>query len=302
MTLDPSPTLFILNKRAGHGAAGRRFGRIRPLLTPNDAVAVTSRHTGAAALAAEAANSGYETIVAAGGDGTVNQVISGLAGSGFRPTLGILPIGGANDFAHTLGLPRTPCEALAVIRTGRRRQIDVGEIRLFHSGSTLYFANALGMGVSGEVAVAAAGDKRWGSAVAYLAPLAARLFTQHPRRVLVRTGETVITRRLLVGTVANGRREGRLFVTAPMARIDDGLLDLLTVEDVRPPLRPVFVLHSILGRFRRARGVHRQRITSATVEAIDPLPCHADGEPFGLQPGDRMTVTVLPAHLTILAP
>ena len=142
---------LIANEDAGDGRGREALHCIRALLSPDDVVAVTMSAGDARVLAARAAARGHNLIVALGGDGTVNEVVNGIAAAGSGTTLGIIPGGSGNDFAWTLGIPADPVDALAVLRTSVARRIDIG-LLTFPSGATRRYVNTFGLGASGHVA------------------------------------------------------------------------------------------------------------------------------------------------------
>ena len=294
---------FVLNEHAGNGRSARVFDQVRHLLHDGDEVGVTQCAGDGRRLAEEAARAGHDVVVAVGGDGTINETVNGLAERGFGAALGILPFGGANDFAFTLGLPREPAQAMQLLRRGSMRPIDVAHVT-FHSPDEppRYYVNILGMGLSGAIAASAESEKRLGGAFTYLALLLLRMFRAGPTRFEVAAGGEVLARRALAAHVANGRREGRMFRVAPDAQIDDALLDVVAVEDIPRAARAAFILQVLRGRLlEMKRVVHRQTET-ATIRAVDPLTCHMDGEPFVMAPGQEARVEVRPGALRVVAP
>lgn len=291
---------FVVNEKAGRGAGARAFARVRPLLSADEAFAFTTCFGDGERIAAEAAAAGHSTVVAVGGDGTINEVVNGLAGEGFQPVLGILPAGGANDLAHSLGLPERPEEALALLRRRPTRRIDVGLVD-FGGGRRRYYVNMLGMGVSGRIAAMTRDHKRGGS-LTYLLPLLRLMFGAQPVRFQISAGDRVLVASATIAHLANGRREGKLFPIAPHAKLDDGLLELFAVGDVPHLERPLYALRGLLGRVHPNRYVTRESVPHVTVRALDPLPCHMDGEPFALGPEESMNVRSDPQRLTVIAP
>lgn len=293
---------FVVNEHAGDGGSRRIFQRLRSLLNSDDEIATTRSAGDGQRLAAEAVGAGHRLVVAVGGDGTVNETVNGLAETGFQAVLGILPAGGANDLAYALGLPTDPEQALATLRRNNVRRIDVGLIKFQGARDQRYYVNMLGMGVSGEIAAITQGKKRFGGTFSYLALLLSKILSGHPMRFQLSVqGKTILERGLTVH-LANGRREGRLFPIAPSARLDDGLLDLVTVEDVPILSRPLYIFQVLRGKLLEQRRVRHRRVEAATIHTIDPLPCHMDGEPFLLQPGQEARVEVLKGALQVVAP
>jgi len=172
-----------------------------------------------------------DLLIAAGGDGTLNEVLHGLMDLSevTRPILGIVPLGTANDFASGCGIPRNPTEALALCMKGDGVPIDVGK------ANDHWFMNAASSGFGAEITATTSPDlKRLLGPAAYTlmgAILAINL--HHYRGKLLLPGRE-ITGSGLVAIVGNGRQTGGGIQVAPRARIDDGLLDVLVVREISP--------------------------------------------------------------------
>ena len=139
----------IINPRSGRGRAREQTGLIDTLGHRYGELDIvpTQRPGHATELAAAAAGEGYDLVAAAGGDGTVNEVVNGLVGAGERASLpmGIIPIGSGNDLAFGLGIRETPEEAVQRIFTGRPRAIDLARVT-DDRGQSRVFQNNLGIG------------------------------------------------------------------------------------------------------------------------------------------------------------
>lgn len=291
----------IANENAGHGRGGGVLAAVRPLLPAGAAVAVTMCAGDARVLAAKAAGRGEDVIVALGGDGTVNEAVNGIADAGFGAALGIIPGGGGNDFAFALGIPVEPEAAVATLLGGQRRSIDLG--LLTRSGhAARHYVNTFGMGVSGYVAqlAEAHGSKR--GTYSYALELVKMMFRVRPWPFELAVDGEKVSQAAAYAQIANGRREGRVFMVAPDAELDDGLLDLLVVTDVPLAKRPWFVIRGGSGHVPPGENVIRRRVSSAVIRAGAPLPCHVDGEPFTLEEGVEARVEVLSRRLTVVAP
>lgn len=296
------PLFLVVNLHAGGGRGRRVFRRLKPLLRSGDRFAFTQRPGDGRRIAVQAARAGSRLVVAVGGDGTVNEVANGLADEGFPAALGIVPAGGGNDFAYALGIPRQPERALALLRRGAVRRVDLGSVALDGGRWQRCYVNVLGMGLSGSIAALSRGEKRLGGDLTYLGLLLRKLFSVRPWRFELSLDERPLLRRALVGYLANGRREGRLFPIAPGARLDDGLLEAVAVEDVPLAKRPWYALQVLRGRLLHLPEVRHDRAARAIVHAGDPLSCHVDGEPFLLEAGSTALVEVLPGALPVVAP
>jgi len=255
-------------------------------------VVVTGAAGDAHRLAHAACGSGVDLVVAWGGDGTINEVASALA---FTPVaLGIVPGGSGNGLARELGIPRDPARALGVAAGARRRVIDAGEV-----DGRLFF-NAAGVGLDAAIAtrMAAPGARRGFAGYVRLA-LRDGLRYRARHYVVTHDGHPVRHHALFMA-FANSRQYGNDARIAPRARLDDGLLDLVVVEN-----QPVWRL---LGQTRALfRGTlqpgPRLRMTAFTelrVAGASPLAFHVDGEPaLG---GADIVVRVRPAALIAACP
>ena len=235
-------------------------------------VHLTERRGHAAELAASAIALGVHTVLAWGGDGTINEVAGVLAGT--STTLGIVPAGSGNGFANELGVPRDPVAAIDVAITGRERQVDAGEI-----DGRLFF-NIAGIGFDAVVAEqfnlsGTLGNRGMGPYV--------RIGVRETFRYRAGTyrvtldGEEIVSNALVIA-FANGREYGNRIRVAPQALVDDGKLEALVVEDRGPFARLWMARHLALGTADKAVGIRLRSIESARVECDQEILYHVDGE------------------------
>jgi diacylglycerol kinase (ATP) len=179
-------------------------------------------------LAARAVRDGADVVVAAGGDGTLNEVLNGVArvrGGLSRVALGLLPLGTGNDFARTVGIPTEPAEALACLARGRVRRLDV--VRL----NDRLFINASGGGFTAETSSRVSGRlKAWTGRLAYLVGGVHALLEHQPVLTEVRLDGRRLTIPLQLFAVCNGCTLGGGHTLAPEALPDDGWLDVCLVH------------------------------------------------------------------------
>ncbi|HZV51305.1 MAG TPA: diacylglycerol kinase family protein [Candidatus Dormibacteraeota bacterium] len=314
--------LVIVNPASGAGRTGRGWpgiaARLRAAGLEFDAV-MTSRPGEATRLARGAVYAGRPIVVAAGGDGTVNEVVNGFFeddGPISGPTrLGILPAGTGGDFRRTLGLPRDPEAAAAVLRAGRSRRLDAGRLRCTGpAGSAVlrHFVNIADAGIGGEVVARVNRSRRDGGAGGLLRRLPsgeltflfASLLTlvtwrNRPMRVVVDDEAQELIAQQVV--VANGQYFGGGMRVAPLAQPDDGLLDVVIAGDLNwwDNLRA-------LGRIRRGthldvpgRKIAFTRARRVEVSSPEPVRVDADGE----QPGSLPAVfEIVPGALEVICP
>ncbi len=232
-------------------------------------------------------------VCAWGGDGTVNEVASALAGSG--TALGVVPAGSGNGLARELGIPWDPAAALGIALGRRERVIDVGEV------DGRLFVNLCGIGVDAHVAALfnARGLRRRGL-WPYLTIGVREVLRYRAREYAFRAGDEAWTERALLVVCANGRQYGGGAVVAPTARPDDGQLELVTVAE-RPPLVALRdSLHLFRGTLDRAPGVATRRVPAVEISAPEPIPFHVDGE--AATGGHVVRVRIRPAVLRVRVP
>lgn len=237
-------TLFIVNPRAGNGAAGRQWPEMELLaekfFSEHQAL-VTDAPGRAGEFARQAVKARVEKVVCVGGDGTLNEVINGLMAVEVprkaRPQLGYLPFGTGCDLARTLGISKNHENGLRNIANREGRWLDLGRATFVdHSGATIsrYFVNVLSFGLGGEVSGRTnRSSKVLGGFLSFLVPtLQALFYYKAPRLHLVI--DDIFDKELtcLQVAVANGQYHGGGMRIAPDARVDDGSFRVTVVGDL----------------------------------------------------------------------
>jgi YegS/Rv2252/BmrU family lipid kinase len=252
-------------------------------------VVVTEARGHARELAKAAVRRGARLVISWGGDGTLNEVASGLA---FQDVaLGLVPAGSGNGFGRELGVDPRPERAIADALHAEPRVIDLGEV------DDRLFVNVAGFGF--DAYVAAEFDKRGGRRgfAGYVAITARALLTYVPNRYTITTAEGCKTSRAVLVTVANSAQFGNGARIAPRALLDDGLLDLVVVEE-RARWRTVCSVPRLFdGTVERIPGCSICHVERATIESDEPLLFHVDGEP--VQGGKQVRVRVHPGALRV---
>jgi YegS/Rv2252/BmrU family lipid kinase len=253
-------------------------------------VFVTLRRGHARELAAAAATHGARIVFAWGGDGTVNEVASALMRGG--TPLGIVPSGSGNGLARALGIPARPQQAIAEALAARPRQIDAGQL-----GERTFFSVA-GIGFDAHVAACFDRDVSGRRGLSTYARIVSRELFRY-RSLAYRisgNGDRLDARALLI-VLANAGQFGNGARIAPGARVDDGRLDLVVVEE-RSRLATLVALPRLFtGGIERVRGVSIRKVGRAVIECDSPMTFHVDGEP--VEGGTRLEARVLPAALRV---
>lgn len=289
--------VFIVNPTAGRGRTGRLWPEIAEEVKLSGVpyqVWFTTRRGEATEMARRASQEENVTVVAVGGDGTVAEVVNGLAGS--STVLGVIPTGSGNDLARTIGLPVEPREACRVVLGGRPRPIDLGRV------DGRYFINVAGAGFDAEICRMINEDLRWArGATAYFLATIATLFRYAPAPMtIVMDGREVKAEAMLVA-VANGKYYGGGMKIAPQAEIDDGLFDVCIVEALSKPgfLQAFPKVYQGKHLTHPRVSLYRAKQVSLVSPAGRPLYAQADGELIGRLP---LELTVVPQACHVLVP
>jgi len=284
-----SRTAIILNPAARGERARGLTGQIKQI-APEVEIRPTRAPGDAARLARQAVEEGFTEVVAAGGDGTINEVVNGIAGSDVA--LGLLPMGTMNVFAAELGLPRGVMECWEVIRAGAVREIDLP------TANGHAFVQLGGVGLDAQaVQETSRGLKKSFGPLSYVIS-ATQIASRKPPRLRVEMGEHVEEGSFLL--VGNGRFYGGPFSVFTEARLDDGLLDLLIFRNLGY-LDIIRYVHGILfgGTHVNLRDVAYLRAPRLRVTAEEAVPVEVDGEVIGTAP---VEFAFHPRKLRVLAP
>ena len=238
-------------------------------------VCVTWEGGDAARFARQAAQSGIEMIIAGGGDGTINQVVSGLLGSDgssnqqhSAPMLGVLPLGTANDLARSCGIPLDPLAALRLAVTAPTKKVDVGQV----NGRS--FINVATGGFGTQVTVATPNDlKKLLGGAAYFLTGVTHFSSIRPAHCRLAGPDLLWEGELLVLGVGNGRQAGGGHQLCPDAIINDGLLEVCVLPRL-PPDELARCPASFVARRPHRHPTHRrQRSAFRGLKSLPPSPC-----------------------------
>jgi diacylglycerol kinase (ATP) len=297
-------TVFLVNPASENGATGRRWpelARRAAALGLSGPSLVSSGPGQLGGLARQALGDGASLLVVVGGDGTVNEVANGLAGS--EAEVAVIPRGTGWDFVRTYGIPRRLDDAVAVARDGAPRRIDLGRASYrTWSGdeAASYFANVASVGMSGAIAQRVnATTKALGGKVSYLWATLAVFARWQNTEVDVEVDGQARSGRMYDVVVANGRYFGGGMMICPEARPDDGLFDVLLIGD----LTKRDLLLTLPKTYRGSHLPHPKaevlRGAAVTVAAPAPLPLELDGEQPGTTP---VRFEVVPSALRLRVP
>ncbi len=311
MTYDPGSVAAIVNPQSGGGNTGRSWGGIRERLEEacgNVSTFETRSRGHAIELTVEAIRSGHRTIIAVGGDGTINEVVNGLFSDG-RPiapdvTIGLIPQGTGSDFRRTIKIPPDEAGAILTIRNGNTIDLDVMRVTYRrHDGSdgTRYAVNVTSFGMGGAVATRVNRSRKpLGGTAAFLVATVLTTVGFRGDTVSLQTDEDEF-KDLLVTNVAigNGQYHGAGMLVCPRAVVDDGLLDITVIEKMSPweLTRSIALLYN--GNVYKHPKVHYRQTRRLIATSREPSLIEIDGEALGTLP---LEATIIPRAVHMLVP
>jgi YegS/Rv2252/BmrU family lipid kinase len=304
LVADHPTTVFLVNPASGNGVTGKRWPELarRASALGLQGDTLLSEHPGhLIELAREAVANGAKLVVAVGGDGTLNEVVNGIANRDVD--LATIPLGTGMDFGRTYGLPTKFDDAVRIALAGSPRTIDAGRVTYqTWAGETAerYFANVSSVGMSGAVAQRANGmSKALGGKVTFFYALTRVFLEWQNTEVTVRLDDTERRGRMHDVIVANGVWHGGGMKLAPDASPDDGRFDVVLIGDVAK-----IDFLTTAPKIYKGRHVHHPKVEvlrSARVEVDAPvrLPIELEGEQVGTTPA---TFEVAPGALRVRVP
>ncbi|HYO79745.1 MAG TPA: diacylglycerol kinase family protein, partial [Thermoanaerobaculia bacterium] len=234
-------------------------------------------------LAQEAVAAGCDTVIAAGGDGTLNEVINGLAPHMDEVRVGLIPLGTGNDFAKMLNLPATPADCIEVLRAGFVQPTDVVRVT---TDRVRYFVNVSAGGFSGAVNEKMTPEikQSWGP-LAYLRCAAEALPELRAYRTEITLDDaTTLALDLYNVVIANGRYVAGGTFIAPEASITDGLLDIILIPASAAGSIALVAAQIAVGKHLASEGVVFRRAATVSVKSEPGMWFNVDGELIGNEP------------------
>jgi diacylglycerol kinase (ATP) len=284
------------------GDKARRFRDQIAALAGQCALKPTAGPGGGRPLAAQAVQEGFETIVAVGGDGTLNEVLNGIGDvpGGFAAVkLGLLPLGTVNVFAKELGLPMNALRAWEVVRAGRTRAVDVAVAEFTASGrpARRYFVQMAGAGMdSRAIELVDWEHKKRVGTLAYVIAALRAIAGPLPTITATVDGQTRAGQLVLVG---NGRFYGGRYVLFPSANLSNGLLEVTVFPRVNWGVVIRCGFNVLTGQDPTAGRACYLRGRSVQLACPAPVPFHVEGENAGHLP---VSCSILPSSLRVLVP
>jgi YegS/Rv2252/BmrU family lipid kinase len=302
---------IIVNPISGRGRGGASIPIIRQLLDSlqlSYELVQTEEPWHAATLAEKAVQDGFVVVVAAGGDGTANEVLNGLMKARENPVLanhqtamGILCVGRGNDFAFGMGVPTDLEAGCKLLAQNNQHTVDVGRVYGGDYPQGRYFGNGVGIGFDAVVGFEALKMKRLSGFPSYIVAALKTIFLYfHAPLVRISFNGESIQQAYLMISIMNGRRMGGGFMMAPTALQDDSLFDLCLVRQVSRSRVFSLIPHFMHGTQATQPEIQNAQTNCIEVKAVQGyLPVHADGETISTQ-GTFLRVEILPGKIQMV--
>ena len=305
--MNSGDVLLIINPHASKGQGKKKAKKLGSYFKKNHIqcmIAYTLGEGYAEKLAAAGVSNGFKCIVAAGGDGTVNEVLNGIMKSGNRDVkMGIIPIGRGNDFAWAAKIPTNIYKASDLIIKGLSRPCDVGVCRGDGQNEANYFLNGTGFGFEPMVNFRAMEYKHLNGFPSYV--VAFLYCLKNPPKGydvrLIADGRSSLIKTQQI-SVANGIRMGGGFKMTPFAKLDDGKFDVMFPNSVYTGLS---LIKLALNFFKGGQVKDKVNFTYFNAEKVEievqskDIPVHSDGEVFTYG-GGRFSLELLPSALSLI--
>jgi diacylglycerol kinase (ATP) len=286
------------------------YHEILPALKPLAEVEVfeTLTQHDAVLLASKAVDKHFDIVMAAGGDGTVHQVLNGMLedreGANNLPILGVIPIGSGNDLARALNLQARVNTIIELVKELQPRKIDIGKISYRIDSTSAregsrYFINEVDIGLGPEVVKKVmSSDRPFGPSVAYYLAIVSSFITFKPLHAKIKTTDWSWEGKIRTLAIANGNYYGHGLCISPDSKPDDGRFGTFICSGVSVF---DFIRYSETmkkGKYVRIPEIMYNEADSIELTSSQTVPVEADGEILGYLPAK---IEMLPLHLNILA-
>ena len=271
--------LFIYNPKAGKAQIRYKLADILDVFAEAEyeLTVVPTRKRDDARAAVAARSEDYELVACSGGDGTLDEVVTGMMQSGFRTPIGYIPAGSTNDFGGSLALPKNMVRAARTIMEGKNFPCDVGS---FNNDTFVYIA---AFGLFTDVSYETAQDvKNVLGHMAYLLEGMKRLPTIHSFPMKVTYGEEVIEEDFIFGMVTNSVSVGGFKnITGKNVKLDDGVFEVTLIKRPRNPIELNNIMLSLVNRDIDTDAMYCFRTDKVVLESENPVAWTLDGENGG---------------------
>jgi len=233
----------------------------------------------------------YDIILAVGGDGTINEIINGMAGS--DRYLGIIPLGSGNDFIKTLGIPHNIDEAIKIVKEKNSSRIDLGK------AGDRFFSNGVGIGFDAVATDEKIKLKKIHEKYVYYLAILKTLFKYQPTEISVTVNDATMRQRFYLVSIGNGKYMGGGFMLNPDASFYDGELNICMIDEISKLTVIKHISKVIKGTHGPLKIVKMFRSDKVVIESEEGFPVQMDGELYSLNE-KKLEITIIPNSLNVL--
>ena len=289
--------MFIFNPSAGKEQASEYSEQVQFTLEGmgySVDVRETEKKHDATNFAREACQKHYDFVVAMGGDGTINEAVSGLAEQDHQPLFSLIPLGTVNDFARALNISLDPPEAIEALKKGTEKWVDIAKV------GEQYFMNILAIGQIAESTYEVSPEQKTKlGALAYFIEGVKALTTDTEVQFKIEHDQGLWTGEAKLVLVALTNSVGGFEKLAPDALTDDGLLHVYVVENAALPAFIRIAGAVLRGKLEEDPAVEVIHTTKVNIQTSEPLSSNIDGDEGCSTP---FLIEVLPRHIRALVP
>ena len=280
--------LIVLNPVSGSGRGKKSFAEINSFFSSRNLdykIVVSEFHGHITKIIQENINN-YDILIAAGGDGTVNEAVNGMDLESNK-IFGVLPIGSGNDFAMNLNLPKKINDILNIITSPNRKYLQTDLLSVEFCENNNWFKkisiNAVGIGFDAFVAYKNQHDKKFSGIISYIFAVFGALKDLKPLKMNLFVDDKKITDKFIVSTIGNGKTSGGGFYLNPTAVINDSKLNLTTIKEVKKLKLLKELPKALINKMDKVKEAEFYVGNKIRIELEEPYFVHSDGEILGTQ-------------------
>lgn len=275
--------LFVYNPKAGKAQIRNKLADILDVFAKEgyECTVVPTQKRGDARTVVAARHEGYDLVVCSGGDGTLDEVVTGMIQSGFRTSIGYIPAGSTNDFGGSISLPKHMVRAAQTAVTGRDFQCDIGSFR--HEDGEDVFVYIAAFGLFTDVSYETGQEmKNVLGHMAYLLEGMKRLSSIRSFPMKVSWDGNELKDDFIFGMVTNSFSVGGFKnITGRNVKLDDGLFEVTLIRRPRNPIELNNIMVSLLNRDIDTGAMYCFRTANLRLESAEPVAWTRDGENGG---------------------
>ncbi|MDG5472880.1 YegS/Rv2252/BmrU family lipid kinase [Jeotgalibacillus sp. ET6] len=289
--------MIIANPSSGKEEAKKHLDKVAEVLQSLNydiVIKETEKEMDATIFAEQACEERYDSVISMGGDGTLNEIVTGLAEKEYQPTLGIIPLGTVNDFARALSIPLDPEEAVGILKDADKRHVDIGKV------NGKYFMNIIALGGIAEATFGVTVEQKTKlGPLAYMIEGFKKIKDKEPFDAVIHHDDQEWNGGALLILIALTNSVGGFEKLAPDAEVNDGKLHCFIIKNVSM-VKLVSIATALLkGTLKEDENVEYLTASNIKVASYKNLIANVDGDEGDSVP---ITVEILKRHLPVFVP